>query len=357
MSTGLTYVDAPDVDTIDAEFARIVAELTRRKFLGGVAGSAALLGLGACGPVRGDTSASSSAPAVQSIDTAYGKVSVPLNPARVVCVDTYTVSALLDVGYTPVGVGDGGADFMLPEYRDAYAAIKKIASTDEQVDIEAITALHPDLILGVNYSYISDLRTKLAAIAPTAIFTWDSSGDWENMAASATAAVGRVSTEADLVSHYRKRAGEIKATYAEILASARIDLVTAGGGQAYVWLPASGVAAVLADAGVRLGAASTGASIGATADDLAVGFKAVSFELLGKLNDATAIVTTADADGKPDSDAAAMISQPVFAALPAAKARHVAAFVNFFPFSYGQALAALDELQTLLDGLRNGAPS
>ena len=27
MSTGLTYVDAPDVDTIDAEFARIVAEL------------------------------------------------------------------------------------------------------------------------------------------------------------------------------------------------------------------------------------------------------------------------------------------------------------------------------------------
>jgi len=47
-----------------------------------------------------------------------------------------------------------------------------------------------------------------------------------------------------------------------------------------------------------------------------------------------------------------MIGQPIFATLPATQAGHVSAFVNFFPFSYGQALGALDELQHALDELQ-----
>jgi len=274
-------LDFPNSTSTDAQFARIVDELTRRGFLGGITGTAALLGLSACagGPAREP----SATPTTQLIDTAYGAVAVPVNPTRVVCVDTYTVSALLDVGYTPVGAGDGGADFMLPKYRDSYDAIKKVASADQQVDVEAIAALRPDLILGVDYPYISDLRAKLGTIAPVAIFTWNTSGDWEHMAASATKAVGRTDAEADVERRYRQRAQEIRTTYAELLANSRFDLVTAGGGQAYVWLPASGAAMVLADAGVRFGGASSGVAIDAGADDLAVGFKAVSFELLGAL--------------------------------------------------------------------------
>ena len=121
---------------------------------------------------------------------------MPANPKRVVCVDTYTVSALLDVGHTPVGVGDGGADVVLPK---------------------------------------------------------------------------------------------------------------------------SGVGGVLADAGVRFGAASAGTAVHAGRNDLAVGFEAVSYEDLGVLDDASALITVTGADGRSDPDVAQMTTVSTFRRLPAAR--------------------------------------
>ena len=319
---------------------RIIDELTRREFLGGATGTAALLGAAAC---NSSSTSSAPRPSSRTVDTAHGKVTVPADPARIVCVDTYTVSALLDVGRTPVGVGGGAADLILPKYRRAYNAIDKVASASQQVDVEAIAALHPDLILGVDYPYIANLRAKLAKLAPVAIFTWRTSGDWASMAASASTAVGRSSQEAGLERRYRDRANGIKTRYADVLSRVRVDLVTAGGGQAYLWLPASGVATVLADAGVRFGDASAGKT--ASAADRAIGFRAISFERMDALADASVIITVAGPDGKPSADNAAMLRQPTFRTLHPAS---VSAITNFFPFSYGQALATLDELQTIL---------
>lgn len=339
----------PDVD---AQFAEIVAELTRRGLIASGLGTAIAIGLGGCSGNGQSDSSPSAGPSTQTIKTAYGDVTAPTNPTRVVCVDTYTVSALLDVGYTPVGVGDGGADLMLARYGATYASITKVTSADDDVKLEAIAALQPDLILGVNYSYIAKLRGKLAKIAPTAIFTWDTSGDWVAMAASAAAAVGKATQEKDLEGRYRERAEQIKTTYADLLTTTKIDLVTAGGGQAYVWLPGSGVAGVLADAGVQLASASQGPGVKASRNDQKSGFKALSYEELDALSDADEIVTLADAHGTMDPDAKEMTRQATFTRLPAAKSGHVDAFVNFFPFSYGQALAALDELTTVLERLR-----
>lgn len=341
--------------SVDEEFAAIVDELTRRGLIAGGLGGAALLGLGACTDERSSAAPSSSEPTTRTIDTAYGPVQAPANPKRIVCVDTYTVSALLDVGVTPVGVGDGGADLMLAAYEPTYASIPKVASADDEISLEKIAALTPDLILGVDYPYIAKARTKLAAIAPTAIFTWDSSGDWAEMVRSAATAVGRAGQEGSLEAGYRARAAEIKKTYADVLAATTVELVTAGGGQAYVWLRGSGVAAVLTDAGVRLGSASQGPGVKATSDDQASGFKALSYEQLDVLSDATEIITLATPDGAIDPDSKAMTERPVFTRLPAAKAGHVDALVNFFPFSYGQAKAALDELAAVLDRLRTSA--
>lgn len=343
----------PQAD-IDVAFTAIVAELTRRDFLGGLTASAALLGAAGCASNRRPTD-NHPGSRTRDIATAYGTIKAPISPQRTVCVDTYTVAALLDVGYIPVGVGAGGAAQILAKYRGTYDAIKKVASADDQVDLEAIAALQPDLILGVDYSYISSLRKKLADIAPTAIFTWDSSGDWEKMVASASAAVDRSTAEGALASRYRSRTAAIRSQYAAVLKTARFDLVTAGGGQAYVWLPHSGVATVLTDAGVKLGAASTGTAVNAGRQDQAVGFKSLSYERLDALSDATAIITDAGANGRTDPDSAAMMRQPVFTRLPAAQSGNIAAFSNFFPFSYGQAIAALDELEPLLQRLQAGA--
>lgn len=343
---------------VDAEFARIVDELSRRGFLGGVAGAALLLGgCSAAGSADSEASPASSAPATQTIKTKYGDVTAPASPARVVCVDVYTVSALLDVGFTPVGVGDGALDVMQAKYDSAYQSIAKVASADDEVNVEAIVALSPDLILGVDYPYIAQVRTQLAGIAPTAIFTWDTSGDWAPMATAAATAVGRGSEGQALEAQYHQRADQIRAQYADLLSTARFDLVTAGGGQAYVWLPDSGVAGVLAAAGVQFASASKGPGVEASADDLASGFKAISYEQLSVLDDATAIIALGTPSGAMDPDSKAMTKEAVFARLPAAKAGQVSAFVNFFPFSFGQALAALEELTAALDRLEHGSGS
>src|SRR5262249_48890336 len=144
---------------------------------------------------------------------------------------------------------------------------------------------------------------------------------------------------------------DIRTRHAAALASTPVDLVTAGGGQAFVWLPKSGVGLVLADAGVTFGAASSGKAVDASADDLAVGFKGISFEQLGTLRDAKMIITSAGLDGKPAADTAAMLGQRVFKRLPAAEGDQVHAFGSFFPFSYGQALSILDDLDAALTSI------
>jgi iron complex transport system substrate-binding protein len=215
-----------------------------------------------------------------------------------------------------------------------------------------VAALQPDLILGVDYPYIAKQRAKLSALAPTVVFTWETSGDWRPMATAAATAVGRAEQEQTLEASYRQRASDLATQYADVLASSTFDLVTAGGGQAYVWLPGSGVAGVLADAGVRFASASQGPGVKASKSDQASGFKALSYEQLDVLSDATEIITLAAPDGTTDPDSLAMTKTAGFTRLPAAQAGHVNAFVNFFPFSYGQALAALDELAGVLDALQ-----
>jgi len=333
----------------DAAFLRIVDELTRRGFLGGLLGTAALAGVAGCG--SDDRPAASSTPATRVVDSAYGKVAVPTQPRRVVCVDTYTISALLDVGYTPVGVGGDGADFMLARYRGSYEKLPKVATFDE-VDLEAVATLAPDLILGVDYPYIAKVRTKLAAIAPTVIFPWATSGAWVPMATAATALVGKAGPEDSLERDYHAKTAQIRSAYADVLGTTEFALVSAGGGQAYVWLPGSGVAQVLAGAGVRLDRASSGAAVDASRSDQSSGFKAISYERLGVLSDAGAIITVAAPDGGLDKDGRQLTTEPTFRGLPAARKGLVAPLVNFFPFSYGQAIAALNELTVFLDRIR-----
>ena len=46
----------------------------------------------------------------RAIDTARGKVTVPTRPQRVVALSAESLSALLDMGLTPIGVSDGAED-------------------------------------------------------------------------------------------------------------------------------------------------------------------------------------------------------------------------------------------------------
>ena len=141
---------------VDPEFAAIVDELTRRGFLTGAAGAAALLGLTACGSSGHDAGGSSSAaaPTTRTVSTAKGNVTVPADPKRIVAVQPTALATLLDIGVGVVGAYDQGADYISPRYKAKWQAAPKIG-TAGQIDVEKVAALHPDLIIGLDYEWIT----------------------------------------------------------------------------------------------------------------------------------------------------------------------------------------------------------
>lgn len=85
--------------------------------------------------------------------------------------------ALLAIGITPVGAvqswtGDPWYDHIKKEMKDV-----KVVGVESQVNVEAIAALKPDLIIG-NKMRQENIYEQLNAIAPT-IFAETLRGDWK----------------------------------------------------------------------------------------------------------------------------------------------------------------------------------
>ena len=108
-----------------------------------------------------------------------GETTIDAAPTKVVVISTGQADAMLALGMCPAGsTTASGAEGPVPQYlKDAYPdqasaieAIKTVGSRTEP-DIEAIGALHPDLIL-TNVAGKDDAETlykNLSAIAPTVV--------------------------------------------------------------------------------------------------------------------------------------------------------------------------------------------
>ncbi len=106
----------------------------------------------------------------------YGEIEVPVNPQRIVVLDSPQLDACLAVGVKPVGAVTAfdGAEF--PAYLgDATEGIEHIGTIAEP-NLEKIIDLNPDLILGSNMRN-QEIHANLVEIAPT-IFSEEVSDDW-----------------------------------------------------------------------------------------------------------------------------------------------------------------------------------
>ena len=102
----------------------------------------------------------------RTITHAMGRTTIEKKPTRVVVLDTGELDNVVALGVKPVGVAfpDGSPD--MPSYIGDKAGKPANAGTTNTLNLEAIAALKPDLILG------SKLRAEkqyplLAKIAPT----------------------------------------------------------------------------------------------------------------------------------------------------------------------------------------------
>ncbi|WP_327356502.1 ABC transporter substrate-binding protein [Streptomyces sp. NBC_01304] len=139
----------------------------------------------------------------RTIAHAMGKTELKAKPERVVVLDVGELDNVASLGIKPVGYAPTEGDDGVPEYLKKDAGSPKNVGTINSLNLEAIAALKPDLILG------SELRAakmypQLAKIAPTVFsirpgFTWK-----ENYLLNAAALDEQAAAKAKLATYEEK---------------------------------------------------------------------------------------------------------------------------------------------------------
>ncbi|MPR00285.1 ABC transporter substrate-binding protein [Modestobacter sp. I12A-02628] len=201
---------------------------------------ALVAGLTACGgsddtaPAAGS---SSSGAFPVSIDTKFGTTEIPAEPERVVTVGFNDQDFVLALGVTPVGERENLGDYdatARPWAQDLLPAEEIPTVGAEEIDLEAVAALQPDLIVGV-YSFI-DRATyyQLAKIAPTLAQTGehpDGATPWQEQTLLTGQALGREDEAQALVDDVEGRFAQAVADNPGFTGSSMaVDLTGVGSG-------------------------------------------------------------------------------------------------------------------------------
>nr|WP_316529161.1 iron-siderophore ABC transporter substrate-binding protein [Kitasatospora sp. K002] len=102
----------------------------------------------------------------RTVRHAMGETVVPAKPTRVVVLDTGELDNVVALGIQPVGVVHADASKSLPSYLKDKAGSPAAVGTINSLNLEAIAALKPDLILGSQLR-AQDQYAQLSKIAPT----------------------------------------------------------------------------------------------------------------------------------------------------------------------------------------------
>lgn len=169
-----------------------------------VAIGAALAGCGKSDPVAGTGSGQT-----RPITHAMGTTQVPVHPKRVVVLDTDKIDTALSLGVVPVGAAHAGETKGWPTYLgDRVSGMADVGVLTEP-DLEKISALKPDLILGSKFRH-EKFYDELSAIAPT-VFTEKVGITWKENFLLDGEALGKGQLARELLAAYEKRAKEIGA--------------------------------------------------------------------------------------------------------------------------------------------------
>ena len=138
--------------------------------------------LAACGTSENNASEGNSEDSkeeqtTRTVSHAMGETEVPENPEKVVILTNEGTEALLAMDVTPVGavqswLGDPWYDHISDQMEGV-----EVVGTESEVNLEAVAALEPDLIIG-NKLRQEDIYDQLSAIAPT-VYSETLKGDWQ----------------------------------------------------------------------------------------------------------------------------------------------------------------------------------
>ncbi|BBG01284.1 MULTISPECIES: ABC transporter substrate-binding protein [Pseudonocardia] len=308
----LTFLSPTEVDH---RWVALVDELSRRGLLVGAAGMAALLagcGRSGAGPVGERTGETVRA------ETPFGTFDVPLAPERVVVLEgrqDLETAVVLELP-RPVGLGDNAVD-----ERGRTAGFLGFDADGIQlmpggeVDLEAVLALQPDLIVGraSNIEPVAEQLARIAPLVPAEIdeTTWrpdlEAAGRWTGRSAQVDAAIAR----------YEALVAEVRERHAAALGTALAVVLQPGEDGAWYSSPSDGF--LLQGRTLRELGGRPLPAVEAVAPPTPGGMSEFSAEQLGLLTDADVLMVASFTEGQR----AGLEASPLWSRLPAVRAGRV----------------------------------
>jgi iron complex transport system substrate-binding protein len=151
-----------------------------------------------------------------TVEHSMGSTTIKGTPERVVILTNEGTEALLAMGVTPVGAvqsftGDPWYDHIANQLKDT-----QVVGVESEVNVEAIAALKPDLIIG-NKMRQEKIYDQLNAIAPT-VFAETLRGDWKVNFELYAKALNKETEGKEVLDKYEARIADLKEQLGDKLA-------------------------------------------------------------------------------------------------------------------------------------------
>jgi iron complex transport system substrate-binding protein len=182
----------------------------------------------------------------RTLTHALGSTEIPAAPKRVVVLDVGELDNVVSLGIKPVGYAPSEGDDGIPGYLKKGAGDPKSVGTINNLNLEAIANLQPDLILGSQLR-AADKYDELSKIAPTVFsirpgFTWK-----ENYLLNA-AALDKTAQAKSLLAAYETKARQLGTDIGPNKPT--ISMVRYLPGKIRLYAKASFIGTILQDAGL-----------------------------------------------------------------------------------------------------------
>ena len=143
-----------------------------------------------------------------TVEHAMGTTTLTKTPERVVILTNEGTEALLELEVKPVGAVQSWTGNPWYDHIDDELTNTEVVGLESEVNIEAIAALQPDLIIG-NKMRQEEIYEQLSAIAPT-VFAEDLRGNWKNNFELYAKAVNKEEKGKEILEAYDSRIADLK---------------------------------------------------------------------------------------------------------------------------------------------------
>jgi iron complex transport system substrate-binding protein len=323
-----------------------VTQLTTRLRGGALtaSGLALALALTACGNSSDETEAAGE---TAPVETDYGTVEAPVDPQRIVALE-FGNEAVVEAGITPVGVIDPNPSLYTPEQLSVLEEATAVQEMSLELNIEAIAAAEPDLIIGgvreQSHDAYEDHYEDLSQIAPTVFFDFEGAGpEMRDMNLKLAEVIGSAEDAEAERDRYQERLAELSETYADQLRDNTFAVVF-GVESEFAVINTNAWGAYVLD---ELGAQAVSVTEEAEGEFAAW----QSYENIDKLDEADVVFYETDVSHEPDPFTADLLDQSLWQSLPAAENDQVHPMRYSASRTWTQANDVLDQIEEVLQDL------